>query len=155
MILFLYSASQNLPQIGNLWNSDEMSTSFSSLGPLDMDPISNLFPFSPCGSSYKYVIFVFVDYLLTVSLHLHSFPTPQASLSYSVHPSMIMSQNQNSTAQTSAPQASQCYYDSTCPQHTSSSMYPSMSVNVSMNMTMHGYGADSGVPLQYSQVCLY
>lgn len=32
-------------------------------------------------------------------------------------------------------------------------MYPSMSVNVSMNMTMHGYGAtDAAMPMQCSQV---
>lgn len=32
-------------------------------------------------------------------------------------------------------------------------LYPSMSVNVSMNMTMHGYGAtDATMPMQCSQV---
>lgn len=35
-------------------------------------------------------------------------------------------------------------------------MYPSMSVNVSMNMTMHGYGAaDATMPMQCSQVSLF
>lgn len=43
------------------------------------------------------------------------------------------------------------YYESQCSQH-APPMYPSMSVNVSMNMTMHGYGADASVPMQCSQV---
>ncbi|EDV93304.1 protein glass [Drosophila grimshawi] len=46
-----------------------------------------------------------------------------------------------------------CYYDTTA-NATAPPMYPSMSVNVSMNMTMHhGYGADAGaVPMQCSQM---
>lgn len=81
-----------------------------------------------------------------------SFSAPQASLSYTVHPQMLVSSNHQSQT-TNGPYVSQSYYDSTCNQHTSSSIYPSMSVNVSMNMTMHGYGTDSSsVPMQCSQV---
>lgn len=78
---------------------------------------------------------------------------PQASLSYTVHPQILMSPTQ-SQAQTSN-YNSMNYYENQCSgqhQHVSPpSMYPSMSVNVSMNMTMHGYGSDT-VPMQCSQV---
>uniref|UniRef100_A0A1B0GH94 Putative c2h2-type zn-finger protein n=1 Tax=Lutzomyia longipalpis TaxID=7200 RepID=A0A1B0GH94_LUTLO len=65
-----------------------------------------------------------------------SFGAPQASLSYTVHPSV-----QTPTAAT-ANYGPSSYYESSCGQHTPA-MYPSMSVNVSMNMTMHGYGSES------------
>lgn len=78
---------------------------------------------------------------------------PQASLSYTVHPQILVSPTQ-SQAQT-ANYNSMNYYENPCSgqhQHVSPpSMYPSMSVNVSMNMTMHGYGSDT-VPMQCSQV---
>ncbi|XP_017845467.1 protein glass [Drosophila busckii] len=47
-----------------------------------------------------------------------------------------------------------CYYEAANNAPGPPPMYPSMSVNVSMNMTMHhGYGADgSGVPMQCSQM---
>lgn len=63
---------------------------------------------------------------------------------------MLVSPNHNQT-QNQGAQYSTGYYESPCSQH-APSMYPSMSVNVSMNMTMHGYGADGGVPMQCSQV---
>ena len=44
------------------------------------------------------------------------------------------------------------YYE-TCGQH-APPMYPSMSLNVSMNMTMHGYGAEAALPVQCSQVII-
>lgn len=81
---------------------------------------------------------------------------PQASLSYTVHPQILVSPGQSQT------QSNNCnsmnYYDSQCNsqhQHVPGTpMYPSMSVNVSMNMTMHGYGSES-VPMQCSQVNIY
>lgn len=82
-----------------------------------------------------------------------TFPHPQASLSYTVHPQILLSPNQPPHAQT-ANYSSMGYYDTQCGiahQHVAPSMYPSMSVNVSMNMTMHGYGTES-VPMQCSQV---
>lgn len=82
----------------------------------------------------------------------YNHPT-QASLSYTVHPQILVSPGQSQT------QSSNCnsmnYYDNQCnSQHHSQHvpappMYPSMSVNVSMNMTMHGY---ESVPMQCSQV---
>lgn len=75
---------------------------------------------------------------------------PQASLSYTVHPQMLVSPSHQSQVQNSN-YGSSSYYDSSCGQHPPS-IYPSMSVNVSMNMTMHGYGAEASVPMQCSQV---
>lgn len=75
---------------------------------------------------------------------------PQASLSYTVHPQMLVSPSHQSQVQNSN-YSSSSYYDSACGQHPPS-IYPSMSVNVSMNMTMHGYGAEASVPMQCSQV---
>lgn len=81
----------------------------------------------------------------------YNHPT-QASLSYTVHPQILVSPGQSQA------QSSNCnsmnYYDQCNSQHQHASappMYPSMSVNVSMNMTMHGYGSES-VPMQCSQV---
>lgn len=82
----------------------------------------------------------------------YNHPT-QASLSYTVHPQILVSPGQSQTQSTNY--NSMNYYDNQCNnqhQHVSAPpMYPSMSVNVSMNMTMHGYGSDS-VPMQCSQV---
>lgn len=102
---------------------------------------------------------------------------PQASLSYTVHPQMLLSPNghhhnghqsqmQNGNYATltngsgggsSLNGGAQSYYE--CqhpppPPPPPPSMYPSMSVNVSMNMTMHGYGGSEAnvVPMQCSQV---
>lgn len=74
---------------------------------------------------------------------------PQASLSYTVHPQMLVSPSHQSQVQNTN-YGSSSYYDSACGQHPPS-IYPSMSVNVSMNMTMHGYG-EASVPMQCSQV---
>lgn len=87
-------------------------------------------------------------------------PPPQASLSYTVHPQMLVSpgnlsplQSNGSSFSSSAAAAAAAagyYAENACSmQH--APMYPSMSVNVSMNMTMHGYGA-ADVPMQCSQV---
>lgn len=77
-------------------------------------------------------------------------PHPQASLSYTVHPQMLVSPNHQSQMQNPNYPPSG-YYETQCGQHPTP-MYPSMSVNVSMNMTMHGYGAEASVPMQCSQV---
>lgn len=69
---------------------------------------------------------------------------------------MLVSPNHHhqSQSQNSSSYSSQTYYDSACGQHAPppAAIYPSMSVNVSMNMTMHGYGSDASVPMQCSQV---
>ncbi|XP_037911530.1 protein glass isoform X1 [Hermetia illucens] len=134
------SSSQNNSQTnltGNYWSSEDMTSSFPGLPPLEIDPLPSLFPFSPCGASYN-------------------FSAPQASLSYTVHPQMLVSPNHHhqSQSQNSSSYSSQTYYDSACGQHAPppAAIYPSMSVNVSMNMTMHGYGSDASVPMQCSQM---
>lgn len=78
---------------------------------------------------------------------------PQASLSYTVHPQILVSPTHQSQQQNSQ-YSSIGYYENQCNgQHAPPPpIYPSMSVNVSMNMTMHGYGADGSVPMQCSQV---
>lgn len=150
----------------NYWSADEMASTFPGLSPLDIDPLPSLFPFSPCGTSYNF------------SANPH-----QASLSYTVHPhQMLISPNghnqtlsaniQSSHSNTLSSTDQACFYEPPNPVASSSStmvsntcnnqqmsgvgstaMYPSMSVNVSMNMTMHGYGsADGSVPMQCSQV---
>lgn len=81
----------------------------------------------------------------------------QASLSYTVHPQMLCSPNHQSQMQpTNYPSngGGYGYMDSPCSGQHPPPMYPSMSVNVSMNMTMHGYGAEASVPMQCSQVSL-
>ncbi|KAL9890428.1 glass [Glossina fuscipes fuscipes] len=149
----------------NYWSADEMASTFPGLSPLDIDPLPSLFPFSPCGTSYNF------------SANPH-----QASLSYTVHPhQMLISPNahnqtlsaniQSSHSNTLSSTDQACFYEPPNPVASSSStmvsntcnnqqmsgvgsaaMYPSMSVNVSMNMTMHGYGsADGSVPMQCSQ----
>lgn len=82
----------------------------------------------------------------------YNHPT-QASLSYTVHPQILVSPGQSQAQSNNC--NSMAYYDNQCNsqhQHVNAPpMYPSMSVNVSMNMTMHGYGSDN-VPMQCSQV---
>uniref|UniRef100_A0AAG5CTN0 Uncharacterized protein n=1 Tax=Anopheles atroparvus TaxID=41427 RepID=A0AAG5CTN0_ANOAO len=160
--------------LGSYWNED-MST-FPGLPPLDIDPLPSLFPFSPCGASYKpeRPTQDVADVLLSLKHAVlkqspdpqplgqgQSFGTPQASLSYTVHPQMLLSpaghhghgshsHYNQMPSQPGGPYGTN-YYDSSCAQH-SAPMYPSMSVNVSMNMTMHGYGSDASVPMQCSQM---
>lgn len=79
---------------------------------------------------------------------------PQAALSYTVHPQILVSPSHQSQSQNNN-YTSMGYYDNQCNgQHVPPPppIYPSMSVNVSMNMTMHGYGAEGSVPVQCSQV---
>nr|XP_040222057.2 protein glass-like isoform X1 [Anopheles coluzzii] len=162
--------------LGSYW-SEDMST-FPGLPPLDIDPLPSLFPFSPCGASYnrpERPTHDVADVLLSLKHAVlkqspdpppigqgQSFATPQASLSYTVHPQMLLSPASHHghgshahynqmPSQTGAPYSTN-YYDSSCAQHSAPPMYPSMSVNVSMNMTMHGYGAEASVPMQCSQM---
>jgi glass len=82
---------------------------------------------------------------------------PQASVSYiaSVHPQMHLlspTSYNNLSSQSQNPSYLSSGYDS-CVQHPTSAIYPSMSVNVSMNMTMHGCSMDApGVQCAHSQV---
>lgn len=91
----------------------------------------------------------------------------QASVSYTVHPHQMLCssspssiathphQQQMSSGNTGyAPTSSGGYYDSPCSGAHPAQLYPSMSVNVSMNMTMHGYGVppEANMPMQCSQV---
>ncbi|XP_058057172.1 protein glass-like [Anopheles bellator] len=166
-------SSQNA--LGGYWNED-MST-FSGLPPLDIDPLPSLFPFSPCGASYnrpERPTHDVADVLLSLKHAVlkqspdpqpigqgsANFAPPQASLSYTVHPQMLLSpaghHGHNSHShynqlQSQSGSYATNYYDSSCAQH-AAPMYPSMSVNVSMNMTMHGYGAEASVPMQCSQM---
>ncbi|XP_037944274.1 protein glass-like, partial [Teleopsis dalmanni] len=157
--LIVNSSSSN-----SYWTTDEMASTFPGLPTLDIDPLPSLFPFSPCGASYNF------------STNPH-----QASLSCTVHPhQMLISPNSHQQGTVQSQQTSHgnafsstaqsCYYDPTsvatvttgtggttpCGQHMNANnappMYPSMSVNVSMNMTMHGYGTDAGMPMQCSQM---
>ncbi|XP_053947386.1 protein glass [Anastrepha ludens] len=155
------------------WSTDEMASSFPGLPPLDIDPLPSLFPFSPCGASYNFSSNPH-QASLSYTVHPHQMlVSPSGQVSHS-----SQSQNQSSThgnSLSSAATQATCYYDptssgmlpgstsvgNTCGQHMSSSgapppppppMYPSMSVNVSMNMTMHGYGAEGTVPMQCSQM---
>uniref|UniRef100_A0A182W318 Uncharacterized protein n=1 Tax=Anopheles minimus TaxID=112268 RepID=A0A182W318_9DIPT len=161
--------------LGSYW-SEDMST-FPGLPPLDIDPLPSLFPFSPCGASYKpeRPTHDVADVLLSLKHAVlkqspdpppigqgQNFATPQASLSYTVHPQMLLSpaghhghgshaHYNQMQSQTGGPYGTN-YYDSSCAQHSAPPIYPSMSVNVSMNMTMHGYGAEASVPMQCSQM---
>lgn len=150
----------------NYW-TEEMST-FSGLPAIDLEPLPSLFPFSPCGASYKTErpSHDMTDVLLSLKravlksspdpqqMHCQSqnYGSPQASLSYTVHPhQMILSPNHQHPSQGAPTYHQGGYYESQCIPH-SSSLYPSMSVNVSMNMTMHGYGSDGNLPGQCSQL---
>ncbi|XP_031633150.1 protein glass [Contarinia nasturtii] len=132
----------------NYWSPDDMN-SFSTLPPLDIDPLPSLFSFSQCsGAPYKYDP---DPQQIQTQAQNYNHPT-QASLSYTVHPQILVSPGQTQTQPNNC--NSMNYYDNQCNnqhQHVAAPpMYPSMSVNVSMNMTMHGYGSDS-VPMQCSQ----
>lgn len=151
-------------------------SSFAALPPLEMEPLPSLFPFSPCGTaSYsrpERPTHDVADVLLSLknavlkpgadnhpchqSASLQSaqnYGTSPNGLSYTVHhPQILLSPSphhhyyQCHQNQAQNGYASNGYYESSpsCSGH-----YPSMSVNVSMNMTMHGY---SEVPC--SQVSL-
>jgi len=144
--------------------------SFSGLPPLEMEPLPSLFPFSPCATaSYSRperpthdvadVLLSLKNAVLKPNAESHpchqsgQLQSPQSSygsqaangLSYTVHhPQILLSpsshhhyyqchQNQSQSSYNT----NNGYYDPSCPGH-----YPSMSVNVSMNMTMHGYPSD-------------
>lgn len=148
-----------------------MASTFPGLPPLDIDPLPSLFPFSPCGASYNFATNPH-QASLSYTVHPH-----QMLVSPNNHNQTQATQQGPLTHGSSMGSAGQtaCYYDTTsvgpvgvpgsggCSQHMGTTsappppppLYPSMSVNVSMNMTMHGYGADAAVPMQCSQVSIY
>lgn len=140
-------------------------SAFAGLPPLEMEPLPSLFPFSPCGSANyrpERPTHDVADVLLSLknavlkpgeshSCHQSSsqpsqnYGTSPNGLSYTVHhPQILLSpsphhhyyQCHQNPAQNSY--GSNGYYDppASCTAH---QHYPSMSLNVSMNMTMHGY----------------
>lgn len=152
-------------------------SSFAGLPPLEMEPLPSLFPFSSCGSaSYPRperpthdvadVLLSLKNAVLKPGVESHScqplqsaqnYGTSPNGLSYTVHhPQILLSPSphhhyyQCHQNQAQNGYSSNGYYDSSpsCSGH-----YPSMSVNVSMNMTMHGYseGPCSQVNLKNAQ----
>lgn len=144
-------------------------SSFAGLPPLELgEPLPSLFPFSPCGSSsytrperpthdVADVLLSLKNAVLKPGAESHpclqsgphqsaqNYGTSPNGLSYTVHhPQILLSpsphhhyyQCHQNQAQNGYPSSG--YYDSasSCSGHPH---YPSMSVNVSMNMTMHGY----------------
>lgn len=166
--LFIFlSLTQPIGTHSSYWN-DEMS-SFAGLPPLEMEPLPSLFPFSPCGSAgynrperpthdVADVLLSLKNAVLKPGAESHSchqssslqsagnYGTSPNGLSYTVHhPQILLSPSshhhyyQCHQNQAQNGYGSNGYYDNgaSCAGH---QHYPSMSVNVSMNMTMHGYG---------------
>jgi len=134
-----------------------------------MEPLPSLFPFSSCTSAnynrperpthdVADVLLSLKNAVLKPGAESHPCHQPNAlqtsqnygspsngSLSYTVHPQILLSPNHHHYYQCHPNQAAQNsyaannYYDSPPPCATHPH-YPSMSLNVSMNMTMHGYG---------------
>lgn len=134
-----------------------------------MEPLPSLFPFSPCpSSSYNRperpthdvadVLLSLKNAVLKPNAESHgchqtsSIPSAQNygnssnGLSYTVHhPQILLSPSshhhyyQCHQNQAQNNNYSNGYYD-TAPSCSAHQHYPAMSVNVSMNMTMHGYG---------------
>ncbi|XP_054290574.1 protein glass [Macrosteles quadrilineatus] len=150
----------------SLWTDDMGSF---SLPPLDLDPLPSLFPFSP--NNYKSDFGPLfepkhepkqphdvADVLLSLKhavvhpgqasptyypqAQCGVAPSPTASLSYTVHPHQQMMSPGGSYA---ASQYDQSYHQTP--------VFPSMSVNVSMNMTMHGYPPTMTDNLQHQMTC--
>ncbi|XP_016951192.1 protein glass isoform X2 [Drosophila biarmipes] len=164
------------------WSTDEMASTFPGLPPLDIDPLPSLFPFSPCGASYNFAAGNPHQASLSYTVHPHQMLISPNSHNHGQMHSQHQQQSQNqashvgnSVLQSSgggnnmasngggssgAANSAACYYETgggtAAPAPPpAAAMYPSMSVNVSMNMTMHhGYGAGdaSGVPMQCSQM---
>ncbi|KAI5714012.1 hypothetical protein M8J76_009517 [Diaphorina citri] len=132
-----------------------------SLPPLDLDPLPSLFPFSPCSNAGNLngmgkPPHDVADVLLSLKHAVvhpgqmtpppygdpgapyqvgapQQFPT--ASLSYTVHPHQMVSVSPNGTNY--GPGQYGCTMDGQWSGHHQTTMFPAMSVNVSMNMTMH------------------
>ncbi|XP_022211434.1 protein glass [Drosophila obscura] len=163
------------------WSTDEMASTFPGLPPLDIDPLPSLFPFSPCGASYNFagnphqasLSYTVHPHQMLISpnggqQHGHgnhqSQHQPQHQHHQHLHSQQVQSQPshggntllQGSSSNGGGPGSGSCYYEAGPSAPTAAAaMYPSMSVNVSMNMTMHhGYGAadGTGVPMQCSQM---
>lgn len=82
-----------------------------------------------------------------------AYQPPQASLSYTVHPQMLVSPSHTHQSQgQNVPFSTANYYEPGACSMQHPPIYPSMSVNVSMNMTMHGYPNGPDVPMQCSQM---
>ena len=165
------SLTQPIGTHTSYWN-DEMS-SFAGLPPLEMEPLPSLFPFSPCASaSYPRterhdtaadVLLSLKNAVLKPGAESHSCQSLQSAqnygtspngLSYTVHhPQILLSPSphhhyyQCHQNQAQNGYSSNGYYDTSpsCSGH-----YPSMSVNVSMNMTMHGYSEGSCSQVQWN-----
>nr|CAA33450.1 glass protein [Drosophila melanogaster]prf//1512312A glass gene [Drosophila sp. (in: flies)] len=167
------------------WSTDEMASTFPGLPPLDIDPLPSLFPFSPCGASYNFAAGnPHQAASLSYTVHPHQMLiSPNSHNHGQMHSQHQQHQHQQSQVQAShvgnsllqssggnnigsngsaggVANAASCYYETSAgtaapPPPPAAAMYPSMSVNVSMNMTMHhGYGAGDagGVPMQCSQM---
>lgn len=142
-------------------------SSFAGLPPLEMEPLPSLFPFSPCSTAnynrperpthdVADVLLSLKNAVLKPNADIHpchqsnalqpsqNYGSNSNGMSYTVHhPQILMSPPHHHYYQCHQNQAqngyaSNGYYDSpsSCATH---QHYPSMSVNVSMNMTMHGY----------------
>lgn len=80
--------------------------------------------------------------------------TMAATHPHAHHQQQMMSATANTAGYGSTATGGGGYYDSPCSGTHPPQLYPSMSVNVSMNMTMHGYGVppEASMPMQCSQV---
>ncbi|KAH8382347.1 hypothetical protein KR009_002967, partial [Drosophila setifemur] len=167
------------------WSTDEMASTFPGLPPLDIDPLPSLFPFSPCGASYNFAAGNPHQASLSYTVHPHQMLISPSGNSHHNHNQMhshhqqqhhhqqqqqqsqnqassLLQTNVNSSGSNGSGSSATCYYESATgnppppPPPPATAMYPSMSLNVSMNMTMHhGYGAADGsgtLPMQCSQM---
>ncbi|KAJ3666767.1 hypothetical protein Zmor_002198 [Zophobas morio] len=133
--------------LSSCWSEDMGSFSL----PLDLEPLPSLFPFSPCNttsnykteplqnqnSQYKQPTSDMADVLLSLKhavVHPGQSPSDKYDQQHLYHPQVLLSPGG--------------YSGSLCDQGFAQQapMFPSMSVNVSMNMTMHGYHPTSGYP---------
>lgn len=114
---------------GDGWTSEDMGS--FSLPPLELDPLPSLFPFSPCpgynrnntGECRERGGGDAADVLLSLK---HAVVHGDCS-SENVHPQVMVNGN-----------GGYPYYE----HYGSAPLFPTMSVNVSMNMTMHGCPPD-------------
>nr|XP_015838871.1 PREDICTED: glass isoform X2 [Tribolium castaneum] len=131
--------------LSSCWSEDMGSFSL----PLDLEPLPSLFPFSPCNntanykseaqnqpSPYKQPSSDMADVLLSLKhavVHPGQSPAEKYDQQHLYHPQVLLSPGG--------------YSGSLCDQgFAQQPMFPSMSVNVSMNMTMHGYHPSSSYP---------
>ncbi|CAH1375581.1 protein glass-like [Tenebrio molitor] len=150
---------QQLPSctddLSSCWSEDMGSFSL----PLDLEPLPSLFPFSPCNNStsnYK-TESLMQNQSPQYMLRDNKQPTSDMadvllSLKHAVvHPGQSPSEKYDGQQHLYHPQmllSPGGYTGGLCDQGFSQQppMFPSMSVNVSMNMTMHGYHPSGGYP---------